>query len=103
MPFVTLAAETAAFLYIPVLGGKAVFSFSGDIILFCIFYSTPLANSLRLVFERFCNPWRRTDSDSDFAYEVPLFISVLAPTYLRELVDYRNGGFLQRTPIIYPY
>jgi len=85
MPFVTLAAVTAAFLYIPVLGGKAVFSFSGDIIIVLYFLTVP-------PLAKFLAGWYSRDVYATlgavriltqmFAYEVPLFISVLAPTLL---------------------
>lgn len=85
MPIVAMAAVAAAFLYVPVFGMHAVFSFSGDVVIVLYFFAIP---PLTL----FLAGWYSRDVYATlgatrvitqmFVYEVPLFISLLAPTLL---------------------
>jgi len=85
MPFVSLAAVAASFLYVPVFGSKAAFSFNGDLVIVLYFLAIPPLSS-------FLAGWYSRDVYATigatriltqmFVYEVPLFISVLAPALL---------------------
>ncbi|MCE5196226.1 MAG: NADH-quinone oxidoreductase subunit H [Negativicutes bacterium] len=85
MPIVSLAAVASAFLYVPVLGRPAVFSFSGDLIIVLYFLAMPtLAMFLAGWYSRgvFATLGATRILTQMFVYEVPLFISLLAPTLL---------------------
>jgi len=85
MPVISIAAVASAFLYIPVFGMRSVYSFSGDLIVVLYFLAIP---PLTL----FLAGWYSRDVYATlgatrvltqmFVYEVPLFISLLAPTIL---------------------
>ncbi len=85
MPIVSLSAVASAFLYVPVLGMHAVFSFSGDLIIVLYFLAIPtLAMFLAGWYSRgvFATLGATRILTQMFVYEVPLFISLLAPTLL---------------------
>lgn len=85
MPIVSLAAVITAFLYVPVLGMNAVFSFKGDMVIVLYFLALPtLAMFLAGWYSRgvFATLGATRILTQMFVYEVPLFISLLAPTVL---------------------
>lgn len=85
IPVFCLAAVAAAFLYIPVWGSDAAFSFEGDMIVVLYFLSVPaLAQFLAGWYSRsiFATVGSTRVLTQMFAYEVPLFMSLLAPTLL---------------------
>lgn len=85
MPLVSLAAVAAAFLYVPVLGQNAVFSFDGDLIIVLYFLTVPpLAAFLAGWYSRgvYATIGATRILTQMFVYEVPLFISLLAPTLI---------------------
>ena len=85
MPIVSLAAVISAFLYVPVLGMNAVFSFKGDMVVVLYFLALPtLAMFLAGWYSRgvFATLGATRILTQMFVYEVPLFISLLAPTLL---------------------
>ena len=85
MPVVSLAGVATAFIYIPVVGSSAVFSFEGDIIIVLYFLSLP-------VLTQFLAGWYSRSLYATigasrvitqmFAYEVPLFMCLLAPSLI---------------------
>lgn len=85
MPIVSLSAVAAAFLYVPVFGMHAVFSFSGDLVIVLYLLALPPLST-------FLAGWYSRDVYATigatrvltqmFVYEVPLFISLLAPAIL---------------------
>lgn len=85
MPFVSLAAVIAGFMYVPVFGDTAIFSFSGDIIIVLYFLAIPpLAMFLAGWYSRdvYATIGATRTLTQMFVYEVPLFISLLAPTLI---------------------
>lgn len=87
LPAVALAAAAASFLYIPVWGNKALYSFEGDLVVFlymmtipalCLFlagwYSTSLYATIGAT---------RTLTQL-FSYEAPLFMALLSPAILAQ-------------------
>jgi NADH-quinone oxidoreductase subunit H len=85
MPIVSIAAVAAAFLYVPVFGMNAVSSFSGDLVIVLYFLTIlPLAMFLAGWYSRdvYATLGATRVLTQMFAYEVPLFISILAPTLL---------------------
>jgi NADH-quinone oxidoreductase subunit H len=87
LPVVALTAVVTAFLYIPLWSTEALFSFSGDIIVVLYLLTIPT-----LTF--FLAGWHSVSYYSVigairaltqlFAYEVPLFLGVLAPALLAD-------------------
>ena len=85
MPILALASTVCASFYIPLWGKTALFSFTGDIIVVLYLLTIPT-----LTF--FLGGWYSTSLYSEigavrsitqlFAYEVPLFMSILAPALL---------------------
>ena len=85
LPVFALAATTSAYLYVPIWSGKALFSFGGDIIVILYLLTIPT-----LTF--FLAGWLSTSIYATigstraltqlFSYEVPLFMSLLAPAIL---------------------
>ena len=85
MPIFAVASAVTAFFYIPLWGKQALFYFKGDIIVVLYLLTIP---TLTL----FLGGWYSTSLYSKlgavrsitqlFAYEVPLFISILAPALL---------------------
>ena len=81
LPAVSLAAMAAAFLYVPVWG-KAAFSFEGDLVVVLYFLSIPtLATFLAGWYSRsiYATIGATRVLTQMFAYEVPLFLGLLAP------------------------
>ncbi|HMM32380.1 MAG TPA: NADH-quinone oxidoreductase subunit H [Clostridia bacterium] len=85
IPLFALAATTAAFLYIPIWGKASLFPFEGDLIVVLYFLTIPT-----LTF--FLAGWSSTSLYAEigsiramtqlFAYEVPLYLSLLGPALL---------------------
>lgn len=85
VPLFALTAVVTAFIYIPIWGTQALFSFNGDIIVILYLLTIPT-----LTF--FIGGWYSSSLYSRlgsvrtltqlFAYEVPLFMGILAPTLL---------------------
>lgn len=85
MPLVSLAAVAAAFIYVPVFGENSIFSFEGDLIVVLYFLSVPpLAMFLAGWYSRgvYATIGSTRILTQMFVYEVPLFISLLAPAIL---------------------
>ena len=85
MPFISLTAVAVAFMYIPVFGDKAIFSFNGDLIIVLYFLAIlPLTTFLAGWYSRsvYATIGATRILTQMFVYEVPLFISLLAPTLL---------------------
>jgi NADH-quinone oxidoreductase subunit H len=85
MPIVSLAAVAAGFLYVPVLGENAVFSFEGDLVIVLYFLTIPpLAMFLAGWYSRgvYATIGATRILTQLFVYEVPLFIAILAPTLI---------------------
>lgn len=82
MPVLALTAAVVAFLYIPVWGARALFAFPGDVIVVVYLLTLPTLSF-------FLGGWASTSLYSSigavrtltqlFAYEVPLFMAILAP------------------------
>ncbi|MCE5236017.1 MAG: complex I subunit 1 family protein [Clostridiaceae bacterium] len=85
IPLFALAATTCAFLYIPIWGKTSLFPFEGDLIVVLYFLTVPT-----LTF--FLAGWSSTSLYAEigsiramtqlFAYEVPLYLSILGPAML---------------------
>lgn len=85
MPVIALAATVTSFLYIPVWGTRSLFSFEGDVIVVLYLLTIPTMTF-------FLAGWYSTSLYASvgavrcitqlFAYEVPLFMAVLAPALL---------------------
>jgi NADH-quinone oxidoreductase subunit H len=85
MPVVALTAAITALLYIPIWGAQALFSFQGDIIVVLYLLTIPTLTFFlggwysRSVFSMIGAARSITQL---FAYEIPLFLSILAPALL---------------------
>ncbi|NLL18446.1 MAG: NADH-quinone oxidoreductase subunit H [Clostridia bacterium] len=85
LPVVSLAAVAAAFVYVPVFGKASIASFQGDLIVVLYFLSIPtmclfLAGWYsRSVYSTLGSVRTLTQM---FAYEVPLFMALLAPALI---------------------
>jgi len=87
MPILALTASAVAILYIPILGERAVFSFNGDVIVVLYLLTIP-------TFTYFLGGWYSRSVYSMigavrcltqlFAYEVPLFLCILASALLAD-------------------
>jgi NADH-quinone oxidoreductase subunit H len=87
MPVVALASVITAFMYIPMWGTQALFSFKGDVIVVIYLLTIP-------TFTFFLGGWYSRSVFSMigaarsitqlFAYEIPLFLSILAPAMLAD-------------------
>jgi NADH-quinone oxidoreductase subunit H len=87
LPVVALTAVITSFLYIPLWGVNALFSFNGDVIVVIYLLTIPT-----LTF--FLGGWYSTSLYASigavraltqlFAYEVPLFMGILAPALLAD-------------------
>jgi NADH-quinone oxidoreductase subunit H len=87
MPIFALTASSAAILYIPIWGKQAVFSFNGDVIVVLYLLTIP-------TFTYFLGGWYSRSVYSMigavrsltqlFAYEVPLFLCILASALLAD-------------------
>lgn len=101
MPLLAFAAIVAAFIYIPVWGTGALWSFDGDLIVVLYLLTIPTITF-------FLAGWYSGSNYSMlgavrsitqlFAYEIPLFLSVLAPALLAgtwslsEMTQFYNSG-----------
>jgi NADH-quinone oxidoreductase subunit H len=85
MPVVALTAAITALLYIPMWGAQALFSFQGDVIVVLYLLTIPTLTFFlggwysRSVFSMIGAARSITQL---FAYEIPLFLSILAPALL---------------------
>jgi NADH-quinone oxidoreductase subunit H len=87
MPVLALTASSVAMLYIPILGVNAVFSFNGDVVVVLYLLTLP-------TFTYFLGGWYSRGVYSMigavrsltqlFAYEVPLFLCILASALLAD-------------------
>jgi NADH-quinone oxidoreductase subunit H len=87
LPVVALAAATTAIFYIPLWGQRALYSFEGDLVVVIYLLTLPTITF-------FLAGWNSTSLYAMvgsvrtltqlFAYEVPLFMGILAPTILAE-------------------
>ena len=87
MPVIALTASCVSILYIPILGERAIFSFNGDVIVVLYLLTIP-------TFTYFLGGWYSRSVYSMigavrsltqlFAYEVPLFLSILASALLAD-------------------
>jgi NADH-quinone oxidoreductase subunit H len=85
LPVISIATVATAFIYVPVLGTTASLSFEGDLIIVLYLLTIPTLTS-------FLAGWYSRDVfatigstrvlTSMFAYEVPLFIALLAPALI---------------------
>jgi len=87
LPLVALASVATAFTYVPVYGSKATSSFSGDIVIVLYFLTmVPLTSFLAGWYSR--NAYATIGATrvltQMFAYEVPLFMSMLAPALIAD-------------------
>lgn len=87
MPVVALAAASSAIIYIPIWGERALVSFNGDIIVVLYLLTLPTLTFFlggwysRSVFSMIGAVRALTQL---FAYEVPLFLCILAPALLAD-------------------
>lgn len=85
LPVISLSAVAASFIYVPVVGGSAVYSFEGDLIVVLYFLTIPTICSFlggwysRGVYSTIGSVRTLTQM---FAYEVPLFMALLAPSLI---------------------
>lgn len=85
LPVVSLAAVAAAFVYVPVFGNPSVASFEGDLIIILYFLTIPTICAFlagwysRGVYATIGSVRTLTQM---FAYEVPLFMALLAPSLI---------------------
>ena len=87
MPILALTASSVAILYIPIWGERAIFSFNGDVIVVLYLLTIP-------TFTYFLGGWYSRSVYSMigavrsltqlFAYEVPLFLCILASALLAD-------------------
>jgi len=85
IPVFCLASIAAAFLYIPVWGSNAAYSFEGDLIVVLYLLSIPtLAEFLAGWYSRsiYATVGSTRVLTQMFAYEVPMYLALLAPTLL---------------------
>lgn len=104
VPAVGLAAAMTAFLYVPVWGANALFSFPGDsvVVLYlltiptlCLFLGGWFSTSL------YAGIGSMRTLTSLFAYEVPLFMAILAPAVLAGSWSLSGvTGFYQEHPAL---
>ncbi|HOJ81128.1 MAG TPA: NADH-quinone oxidoreductase subunit H, partial [Clostridiales bacterium] len=85
LPVISLSAVAAAFIYVPVLGASAVYSFEGDLIVVLYLLTIPTMCEFlggwysRSVYSTIGSVRTLTQM---FAYEVPLFMALLAPALI---------------------
>lgn len=87
MPLLALTAVVSCFFYIPLWKLDALFSFNGDVIIVLFFLTIPtLTNFLGGWYSR--SAYSRIGAVRTltqlFAYEVPLFVSILSPALLAD-------------------
>ncbi|MFZ0033895.1 MAG: complex I subunit 1 family protein [Sedimentisphaerales bacterium] len=87
MPIIAMTSIITAFLYIPLWQAQALFSFYGDLIVVIYLLTIPTLTFFlggwysRSVFSRIGATRAMTQF---FAYEIPLFLSILAPAMLAD-------------------
>jgi NADH-quinone oxidoreductase subunit H len=87
MPIIAMASIITAFLYIPMWSTQALFSFKGDVIVVLYLLTVPTLTYFlggwysRSVFSMIGAARSVTQM---FAYEIPLFLSILAPAMLAD-------------------
>jgi NADH-quinone oxidoreductase subunit H len=87
MPVMAVTSTVCAFFYIPLWGTQALFSFNGDVIVVLYLLTIPMLTFFlggwysRSVFSRIGAIRSITQF---FAYETPLFLSILAPAMLAD-------------------
>jgi len=87
LPVVSLASVISAFIYVPVVGLKAAYTFEGDLIIVLYFSMIPALMSFlagwysRSVYATIGSTRTLTQL---FSYEAPLFISLLTPALLAQ-------------------
>lgn len=85
LPIVSLASVAAAFIYVPVFGKTGISSLEGDLIVVLYFLTIPTVSSFlagwysRSVYSTIGSFRTLTQM---FAYEVPLFMALLAPSLI---------------------
>ncbi len=105
-PIFALAAAVTAFFYIPLWSGKALFSFRGDVLVVLYLLTIPT-----LAF--FVGGWYSTSLFARigsvravtqlFAYEVPLFMSILSASLLANTASLSEMSvFYQQHPRLWP-
>jgi NADH-quinone oxidoreductase subunit H len=87
LPMLALAASLTAFIYIPVWGTKALFSFDGDVIVVLYLLTIPTLTFFLAGWYSLC-PFSLLGATRSltqlFAYEVPLFVSILSAAFLAD-------------------
>jgi len=87
LPLVALASSLTAFIYIPVWGTKALFSFNGDVIVVLYLLTIPTLTFFLAGWYSLC-PFSLLGATRTltqlFAYEVPLFVSILSSAFLAD-------------------
>jgi len=87
MPLIAITAVITSFLYIPMWGTQALFSFSGDVVVVLYLLTIPTLTYFlggwysRSVFSMIGAARSVTQL---FAYEIPLFVCILAPAMLAD-------------------
>jgi len=87
MPLIAITAIITSFLYIPLWGTQALFSFKGDLVVVLYLLTVPTLTYFlggwysRSVFSMIGAARSVTQL---FAYEIPLFLSILAPAMLAD-------------------
>lgn len=87
LPLVALAASVVAFLYVPIWGTQALFSFSGDVIVVLYLLTIPTLTFFLAGWYSLC-PFSLMGATRCltqlFAYEVPLFVCILSSALLAD-------------------
>lgn len=87
LPLVAVTAAATAFLYIPIWGGHSLFSFSGDVIVVLYLLTIPTLTFFLAGWYSLC-PFSLLGAmrclTQLFAYEVPLFVSILSSALLAD-------------------
>jgi len=87
VPIISLASVAVAFIYVPVFGKTAISSFEGDLIIVLYFLTIPTISAFlagwysRGVYATIGSVRTLTQM---FAYEVPLFMALLAPALIAQ-------------------
>lgn len=87
VPIISLASVAVAFIYIPVYGSAAIHSFDGDLIIVLYFLTVPtLCMFLAGWYSRgvYATIGSVRTLTQMFAYEVPLFMALLAPALIAQ-------------------
>lgn len=104
VPIVCLAAMATAFIYIPVWGGQAFFSFNGDmVVILYLLAIPPLAQFIAGWYSRsiYATVGSTRILTQMFSYEVPLFMCFLSPTLLSGSWSLsENAAFYSSNPLL---